>query len=241
MSYDVVQFEDDGEICVLPTCWFLDGNVFLPPVCDKNLRIAIMRSIPPTDAWDEYPASRLVRAQTYDAAFEYAKKLSNDEEDCDTSPCRGVLRRRRPKPIRRYTPNPTDEESQNMEPHTPLSLLNSTSISPAAGSSSHAVIYPVIRATTSSASASGVLNLSQPCEKANQQPSFPDNTDCMDINTYIHCRMDNILKAFQAMEATVLARFDRLDKRVSALSNQLERYHRDVLIKVFNQSPTKGT
>ncbi|CAL8079879.1 unnamed protein product [Calicophoron daubneyi] len=59
MSYDVVQFEDDGEICVLPTCWFLDGNVFLPPVCDKNLRIAIMRSIPPTDAWDEYPASRL--------------------------------------------------------------------------------------------------------------------------------------------------------------------------------------
>ncbi|CAL8077136.1 unnamed protein product [Calicophoron daubneyi] len=121
-------------------------------------------------------------------------------------------------------------ESQNMELHTPLPLLNSTSIPPVAGPPlSYANIYPVMRATASSASASGVLNLSQPCEKANQLPSFLDNTGCM----------ETVLKAIKAFKVTVLTRFEHLDKYVGALDDQLKSYRRDVLLKTVNQSPTK--
>ena len=62
MSYVVVEFDDDGKICVVPASWVNGDNVLVPPMTGRNLRIAIMQAIPPNETWDEHPATCVLRA-----------------------------------------------------------------------------------------------------------------------------------------------------------------------------------
>ncbi|CAL8072812.1 unnamed protein product [Calicophoron daubneyi] len=96
MSYAVITFEDDGKLCAVPTSWFIGGKVHLPPLTGRNLRGAIKQAIPKQDTWEGYSASLVVPAETYELASAIVQKLSTQDEESDTSPCRGIPQRRRP-------------------------------------------------------------------------------------------------------------------------------------------------
>ncbi|CAL8088685.1 unnamed protein product [Calicophoron daubneyi] len=114
-----------------------------------------------------------------------------------------------------------------------LPQLHSALISPVAGlSTAPAVKYPVMRLNSVPASDPSGLNLSIPKTNATPQSSFLHDKDYGEA----------ILGALQSTNEVVknvLDRVKHLDLRVAVMNGRMNKYHRDVLRKVGNQSPTQ--
>ncbi|CAL8091536.1 unnamed protein product [Calicophoron daubneyi] len=230
MSHVVVEFDDDGKVCVVPESWVKGDNVFLPPMSGRNLRIAIMQALPPNETWDEYPATCVLPARPYDIAAAFAKKFASKNDDSDTSPCRGVERKRRPRSIRRYTPDPTDEETPDRHLPIPPPNLHSTIISPASGpSSAPSLTYPVMRPTSFCGGVDAGLNLSTTENAAPGQP----NTGCESILQAIY----SLDKKMTNYCSDIVSRLENLELHVTALDTHVNNYHCDTLRSTGNQEP----
>ncbi|CAL8099754.1 unnamed protein product [Calicophoron daubneyi] len=177
-------------------------------------------------------------------ASAYAQKIRSQDDESDTSPCKGVPHRRRPRPIRRYTPNPTDEEAHATGLQTAIPLLNSTAISPVAGPSSATTIkYPAMRPNYISDDVAGVLNLTMLGENVNSQPAIsqPKGYEAAIFSAIMELKED--FKSFKNEVKSELkelsARIENTNLYVATLDTQVNKYHCDVVGKTCNASPTK--